>query len=439
MSATRGRTLHQRWQRLRTVPGLGRDVTVLIALAIIGSVTGALILSQTGGILPWQQRSTVRIEVADAIAVSPRNSQEVRIAGVEVGQIVASEPTDHNTSIVTLAIEPGHPVYDNARAVLRPVNPLNQMYVTLNPGGPPGHPLPDGGVLPVTQTSRPVQLDEVLNKFDDRNRAALTQLLAESDDALVNAPSTVPAGLAAADTSMLTLRPVVERLQTRSEHIRDLVGALSELSAALGGDDERLRNLVDSTQQVLGVLSARDGELGDTLAQLPATTNEVRRALDGTSRLAAQLNPALDDVEAASDRLPGALATLTDAIGPLRDTVGAARAVVDKARPLVSDLRPITSDLHGSLDDLRPVSACLDDATSKIAPWMYDLSAFVYNSNSLLSVSDPNGGWGRGLATVTTNNPEGVREPNYRSQNTYQQGGSPIGPYPEIGSGVCQR
>jgi len=39
----------------------------------------------------------------------PGNSQEVRIAGVKVGQIVDSEPTDHNTSLVTLSMDPGHP------------------------------------------------------------------------------------------------------------------------------------------------------------------------------------------------------------------------------------------------------------------------------------------------------------------------------------------
>jgi phospholipid/cholesterol/gamma-HCH transport system substrate-binding protein len=438
MSATQRKTLGARWQRLRTVPGLGRDVSAMITLVIIGLVAAGIILAQMNLTAPWAERFTFKIELADAVGVSPGNSQEVRIAGVKVGQIVASAPTDHNTSLVTLSIEPGHPIYDNARAVLRSVNPLNQMYVTLNPGGPPGHVLPEGGVLPVTQTSRPIQLDEVFSKFDDRSRAALTQLLAESDNALVNAPQTLPVDLKAADSSLLTLRPVVQRLQTRSDNIRKLIGALSQVSSALGGNDARLTSLVDSTQQTLGVLAARDTDLGNSLQQLPGTTDALRHALRSTSALTHQLNPTLRDIRAASDKLPDALSSLTDMVGPLHDTVDAARDVVSKARPLVSDLRPIAGDLHDSFDDLRPVAGCLDDVTSKVAPWIYDLGGFVYNTNSLFSVTDPNGGWGRGHATVALNSPTGTLRPGEKNTNTYQQGGSPLGPYPAMGSGECR-
>jgi phospholipid/cholesterol/gamma-HCH transport system substrate-binding protein len=439
MNATQRRSFRSRWQRLRTVPGLGRDVSAMIALIAVGLVAAGVILAQMNLTLPWAQRFNFKIELADAVAVSPGNSQEVRIAGVEVGQIVASEPTDHNTSVVTLSIEPGHPIYDNALAVLRPVNPLNQMYVTLNPGGPPGHLLPEGGVLPVTQTSRPIQPDEVLGKLNDRTRAALTQLLAESDDALMNAPRTMPAALTAADSSLLTLRPVVQRLQGRSDNIRKLVAALSQVSTALGSNDARLTSLVDSTQQTLGVLAQRDNDLGSTLRQLPGTTDALRYALSRTSTMTHQLNPTLDDIRKASDKLPDALSALTDMVGPLHETVDAARGVVSKARPIVSNLRPITRDLHHSVDDLRPIAGCLDDVTSKVAPWMYDLGAFVSNTASVFSVRDPNGGMAKGAARLTTTNPTDVWPADQRGANSYQQGGSPLGPYPAKGSGDCHR
>jgi phospholipid/cholesterol/gamma-HCH transport system substrate-binding protein len=439
MSAPKQKSLGARWQRVRTIPGLGRDISAIIALVIIGLVAAGIILSQMNLSPPWAQRFTFNIELADAVAVSPGNSQEVRIAGVTVGQIVASAPTDHNTSLLTLAVEPGHPIYDNARAVLRSVNPLNQMYVTLNPGGPPGHPLPEGGVLPVTQTARPIQPDEVFSKFDDRSRAALTQLLAESDNALVDAPQALPADLKAADTSLLTLRPVVERLQTRSDNIRKLITALSQISAALGGNNARLTRLVDSTQQTLGVLAQRDADLDNSLRQLPSTAEALRHAMVSTSTLTHQLNPTLDDIRAAADDLPDALSALTDVVGPLHDTVNAARDVVAKARPIVSDLLPITRDLHNSVNDLRPVSSCLDDVTSKIAPWMYDFGAFFYNTNSVFSTSDGNGTRNRGHATLSVTGPLGAMAPGEKDSNTYQQGGSPLGPYPAIGSGSCRR
>jgi phospholipid/cholesterol/gamma-HCH transport system substrate-binding protein len=433
------RSFGRTWQRLRTVPGLGRDVSAMVGLVIVGLVAAGVILSQITATAPWSHQFTFKIELADAVAVSPGNSQEVRIAGVKVGQIVGIAPTDHGTSLVTLSIERDHPIFRNARAVLRPVNPLNQMYVTLNPGGPPAEQLPEGGVIPVSQTSRPVQTDEVFDKLDDRSRAALTQLLAESDNALANAPQTLPVDLTAADSTMITLRPVVQRLQTRGDNIRKLVAALSSVSASLGANDQRLTSLVDSTQTTLTVLAHRDGELSAALGELPGTTDALRGALHGLSRFTAQVNPALDDIHHAADELPDALDKLDDAVGPLHHTVDAAREVVHKAGPLVRNLRPTVSDLHDSLDDLRPVTHCLDDLTSKLAPWMYDFGGFIYNTNSLFSPRDPNGHFARGQFTLGTYDPSGGLGDQEKETNLYQQGGSTLGSYPAVGSGSCHR
>jgi phospholipid/cholesterol/gamma-HCH transport system substrate-binding protein len=381
----------------------------------------------------------LKIEFSDAVAVSPGNSQNVRIAGVDVGTIVGIAPTDRDTSLVTVALEPGHRVYDNARAVLRSINPLHQMYVTLNPGGPPGRLLPDGGTIPVSQTDRPVQLDEVLEHFDERTREGLTQLLAESDNALANAPRALPATLTALDSSLKTITPVMTKLEARRDNIRRLVTALSRISAALGRDDTRLRELVDATRDTLQTLANRDTELNDTLRQLPDTTDALRKAMGTMSRLTEQLNPTLDNVQAASKELPDALSALRDALGPLRDTAEAARTVVDKGRPIVNKLLPVAADLKGSAKDLRPVAACLDEVTSLVKPWMYDLGAFIYNTNSAFSVHDPSGSPLRGQLTVSVTQPTGQFNPGEPEQNTYQQGGSPIGPYPARGSGSCRR
>lgn len=438
-SGTRqGGRIRRLWQRVRTVPDLGRDMTALAVVVVLGVVAGTVILSQLHVSLPWTAHERVDIEFADAVAVSPGNSQEVRIAGVEVGQIVASSPTDRGTSIVTVEIDEGHPIYDNAHAVLRPVNPLNQMYITLNPGGPPGNVLPDGGLVPVTRTERPVQAEEVFNKLDDRSRVALASLLSESDDALANAPRTLPAGLDDTTRTLGGLQSVVEKLQQRKDNLRRLVTAVAQVSTALGGNDQRLTALFDSTQQTLGVLSQRDDDLGRSLQELPGATAQVRNVLAGLGDLTDQLNPTLDDVKAASDDLPAALSSLTDAVGPLREVVAKAAPVASKGRPVVAELRPTVDDLQGALDNLKPISRCLDDATSKIAPWMYDLGAFVYNTNSLFSVRDQNGGWGRGHATVDLNSPTGTQRPDENRTNTYQQGGSPQGDYPAVGSGSCQ-
>lgn len=435
MTPSKTSAFRRAWQRLRTVPGLGRDVLALAALVTVGVTAAVLILSQMNYLPPWSDKTVFDIEFDEAVAVSPGNGQQVRIAGVPVGVITAAHATDRNTSRVTVAIDRGHPIYDNARAVLRPVNPLNQMYISLDPGSPPGHPLPDGGVIPVTQTSRPVQPEEVLDHLDERSRLALTALLSESDTALASAATTLPAGLRATQQSLAQLRPVMQQLADRREHLRQLVTALSQIATAAGANDERLTSLVNSTQETLAVITGHDDELRQTLGELPGLSADLRQAMSSTSALTVQLNPTLDNLDAAAEDLPGALSKIVDTTAQLHDTVQAAAPVVAKARPVVDSLRPTVTDLHGTFDELAPVTRWADNATAQIAPWMYDLAAFVYNTSGIFNVSDAQGGLARAQLSLNLKSPTGIETPDDKTTNTYRDAPSPLGPYPAPGEG----
>jgi phospholipid/cholesterol/gamma-HCH transport system substrate-binding protein len=430
----------QRWRRIRTVPGLGRDVLLVLGLAVIGLAAVGYLLSQVNFTLPWTKREVLHAELSDAVAVRPTAQQEVRIAGVKVGLITNNAPTNHNTTIITMEIEPGHKIYNNARLVYRPVNPLNQMYVTINPGGPPAELATDNYTFPLGQTIRPIQSDEVLDKLDDKSRAALTSLLEESDNALANAPQSLPPGLRGADASLITLRPVVQRLEKRHENIQRLITGFTELNAALGRNDARLTSLADSTDATLGTLAARNDELGRTLQELPGTTDELKRSFAATTSLSHQLNPTLDDIKAASNDLPDALEQFQDALGPLHRTVAAARDVVRKGQPFVRNLNDSVGDLHSSFDDLAPLTACLDEYTKKIAPWMYDLGAFIYNTHSAWGNRDANGAFPQGQFTVDPFNPMGTIRKGSEHTNRYQDAPSVTTglPYPAKGSGECR-
>jgi phospholipid/cholesterol/gamma-HCH transport system substrate-binding protein len=320
--------------------------------------------------------------------VNPKSSHKVTMAGVNVGKITGWEPTERGTAILKLEIEGDHPVYDNARAVLRPKNPLNDMTVEINPGGPPGKPLQENGLIPVAQTERPVQVDEVLAHLDERTQLALTDLLVESDVALVRAPQDLPGGLAAMDDTVLKMKPVVEALQTRREKIGKLVTALSQISSALGKNDNRTADLVSATQQTLAVLANNDGDLQATLRQLPGLSHDLRHALASTEQLTGQLNPTLDSLGDASKDLPASLKRFEDTVHEIGGTVDKAKPFMAKARPLVADLRPLIADVDTSLGDLLPVSASLRQDTKTVTTYLDDIRAFIYNTSSVFGAGD---------------------------------------------------
>lgn len=420
------------WERIRNVPGLGRDV--LIVAILVGAALGstAYIMSQYDFQAPWQNRETVALELDKAWGVRPESRQEVRIAGVTVGRIESAEPAENGNARVNLSLDPGHPVYSNATAVLRTKSPLNVQYIELNPGGPPAKRLPQDGVIPASRTQRAIEPYEVLNKLDERTRSALTTLLNDSDVALANAPRDLPKGLQAADAAVASFRPVVEKLQTRRDTIAKLVTSLAQISTAAGRDDTRLASLTSSLQETLSTLAQHGDKLDATLAQVPGFTRDVNRSMTSVSGLTKQLDPTLGALHNSSRELPPALSKLSDTVDTAGGLIKSASPVVAKAKPVVADLRPVTGDLHAALDDLSPVADVLPAATKRltgtagdpsrglpVTPWLDDLSAFVYQTSSSFALSDVNGGLGRADLNIVPTNPTGGLGP----MNDYPGGG----------------
>ncbi|MHA6793051.1 MlaD family protein [Pseudonocardia bannensis] len=385
------------WARTRSEPGLSRNVAILAGLLVLGVVAGGIILGNQRFNPPWENKQIFYATFESTPGISPGNGQEVRIAGISVGDIRSASVSDDGKAVLELAVDAEHRVYDNARVVLRPKSPLNEMYVALSPGGPPGAPLSDGDVLPVTSSDRPVQIDEVLGHLDDNARLALTSLLSESDTALANAPTSLPDGLRGADAVLQDLQPVVAELDGRRDKLARLITALNQISTAVGGNDERISRLAASLQQTLTVVAGQSGSLDDALGQLPDLSAQLRASMEGVTELAGELDPALGSLRQASDTLPGALSRLDDSVGALDSTLDVAAPVIAAARPVVADLRPAADDLDASLADLVPISERLDPVTAGLVPYLNDLQAFVYNTNSTTSLRDANRGILRGL------------------------------------------
>jgi phospholipid/cholesterol/gamma-HCH transport system substrate-binding protein len=270
------------------------------------------------------------------------------------------------------------------------------MYVLLDPGGKPAPRLEPGAVIPQAQTARPIQMDEVMGHLDDKTREAGGIALAEADAALAR-PESVAPGLRAADTMLLALRPVMEALDTRRERIARLTTAMADIATAAGADDVRLARVLDSARETLDALADRDADLEATLAQLPAFAADVRRASAATTALTGELDPMLDGLRAASDRLPGALAGLSGVLDRLDRTVELAVPVVAEARPLAADLRPLVASSRAALGDTVAWTGRLDPMTANLVAHLPAVRDFVYRGNSVFHLDDAHGPILRGL------------------------------------------
>lgn len=375
-------------------PGLGRNVVIIAAAIVVGLLAAVTIVSQESLIFPWQSSTTYYAVFSDAAAVAPGQHQEVRVAGVHVGQISSASVTPGGQARIGLQIsDTSLKVYANATALLQAKTPLNEMYVALDPGTPAAPPLRDGQTIPVEQTQSPVEIDQILSHLGPNQQNAQRILLSETNIALRAAAPSITSDLSSLDAQLGSLQPVSRALATRQADIRALVTDLDQIAAAIGGNDSRLASLLGTAQTTLQTLSSNDSSLRQTLADLPGTTDALGTSLAKVQALSGQLNPFLDNLRAADATLPSALGTLTTTVDQLKPAVDALGPVIDVGTPVVDHTKALLVDANPALSDLTQITPLLNPITAYLAydtPW---LQGFFFHTASLgsLTINTPNG------------------------------------------------
>jgi phospholipid/cholesterol/gamma-HCH transport system substrate-binding protein len=236
----------------------------------------------------------------------------------------------------------------------------------------------------------------------------LTSLLAESDVALTNAPTDLPAGLDTTRTVANDLRPVAQQLALRKELIRRLITSVGQIAQAVGGDDQRLRTLAAGLQTTLHSLDGHEPQIDQTLAQLPGLVKQLKRSGSAVQGLSDQLDPTLRNLQHASDDLPTALRDVRSTADKLDNEVDAATPFLAAARPVVADLRPFSDELTSALPELHAATERLDPVTNALLPYLPDLAAFTIQTRSIVSLEDGTGGILRATAPISFQTPPPV-------------------------------
>jgi phospholipid/cholesterol/gamma-HCH transport system substrate-binding protein len=341
----------------------------LIALAIILVLTFLGFTKDIPFTTPFEVKAT--FETANSI----RAGAPVRIAGVNVGKVAKVEPgEDTATSVVTLQInKQGLPLHEDATAKIRPRIFLEgNFFVDLRPGSPSAPELEDGGTLKVTNTSAPVQLDEVLTALQTDTREDLKDLLGGLAVALNSEPSAADdrqahpsaRGETAAESfnDAYDDIPAAERSTAQvfeaflgTEPARDvsrLIDGLARTSAALTRYETQLKDLITNFNTTMAAFASESGNLQASIRELGPTLENANRAF-------ASLNAAFPPTRAfAREILPG-----------VRETP----ATIEASFPWIAQTRRLVSrqELGGLVRELSPATrdlARLTDRSLELLP-----------------------------------------------------------------------
>jgi phospholipid/cholesterol/gamma-HCH transport system substrate-binding protein len=286
----------------------------------------------------------------------------VRIAGVDVGEVVdVGRYKKTQLSVVTMEIDDGgRPVHRDATIKIRPRMFLEgNFYLDLQPGRPGSGEVPDGGVLPAAQTSRPVQLDQVLTGLQSDTRLSLQKTLRGLGTAFSSEPTAADDADQDPEVRGLTGAEALNRsFENGPAALRDsaivneallgqaprdlsrMIEGIARTSRGLGRDENALRDLVSEFNTSMAAMASRAPELSETVRLLGPTAASARRGFGSIER-------ALPPTTAfAREILPGVRETPA--------TIAAAGPWLDQAEQFFGP-----AELGGLLDELGPATGDL--------------------------------------------------------------------------------
>lgn len=321
--------------------------------------------------IPFTQKYRVQAVFENTNLVGKRSP--VRIAGVDVGEVVeVGRYRDTNMGVVTMEIDDeGRPVRADATVKIRPRLFLEgNFFVELQPGTPSAEELPDGGMIPVTQTARPVQLDQVLTTLQSDTRRSLQKTLVGFGQALSSEPTPDDnadqdpdvhglTGAQALNKALETAVPALRGSAISSDALRGtqprdlsrMVAGITRVSRGLARDENALRDLFTDFNTTVAAIASRAPQLERAVRLLGPTASNLRKGF-------ASLDAALPATRAFSrEILPG-----------VRETP----ATIAASEPWLAQATPFFGprELGGLLDDLSPATRHLASATHTSRKWV---------------------------------------------------------------------
>jgi virulence factor Mce-like protein len=303
--------------------------------------------------LPWGDHYEVKVHFEDSINVKER--QPVRIAGVDVGQVVKVEhadPPDRRVEVTVRIEEDGRPIHRDAEVKIRPRMFLEgNWFLEMSPGSTTSPELEDGGTIPVTQTSAPVQLGQVLSILESDTRENIRKIFREYGSALEGA------GARGFNRSIPYWEPayrngaiVQDATLGLGEHdLSDYIDSAGRVARGLDRSPDALRSLITDFDTAAGAFAREATSLEAAIGELPRTLRAGRPAL-------ARLNEAFPPVR----RL----------VADLRPSVRESGRTIDVSFPFIQQTRRLVSraELRGLVADLRPTVPNLARLTRDTVP-----------------------------------------------------------------------
>jgi len=344
----------------------------LIAIAtVLGAVVAAVVLSGAAGPLGDgnAKGTTYYIEFDNAFGLSEGGD-------LRVGNVNAGKTTDFTITrkfpVKALAevhvTRPGFVRFrEDASCAVRQQSLIGEYYVDCQPGSAPKL-LPDGGVIPVAQTSSTIPEDLIRNIQRRPYREKLRLILAELGTGLAGRPEDLSEVLRRAHPGLRETSKVLRTLSSQNTQIKRFIRDSDTVVRDLERKKTEVTRWVDEAGRTAEISASRKRNIEANFRSLPPFLDELRGYMVDVGNFADEQTPLLVDLRRAAPDLETTFAELGPfarksrpalrSLGQLSDT---GREAIVESREEIDAVRLLAKDLPRLARPLRQFLQTLDD------------------------------------------------------------------------------
>lgn len=427
---------------LASSPTMVGAITVLIIVVAVFLAYNA----NTG--LPFVPTYRITAQVPNANSLVPSN--EVRIGGVRVGLVEDVTPVQHDDGSTTARLDLKldnnvREIPEDSSVVVRSRSALGLKYLQINQGKSDDG-VAEGATMPLRNAHpEPVEIDQVLNTFDEPTRLAIQRNLVEFGSAIAARGPSINEAIGKFAPALRSLQPVARTLSNPRTRLGRLFVALRDTAAEVAP-------VAEVQAQMFVVLDTTFGALANVARPfIQETISRTPPAFDTAIRTLPRIRPFLRNTTGLfEDLAPGARALrrtapdIADAavvgvpallLGPrfnrqLPPTAASLKGFNDD-----SDVRTGLTSLTGLTDELSPTLKFITPAQTKC---VYG-SLLLANVAGTLSLGNSLGNWQRFNIVSAPGAPTSPNNEGVPSSGVASGGGSDanylhVNPYPNTAS-----
>jgi phospholipid/cholesterol/gamma-HCH transport system substrate-binding protein len=284
----------------------------LIVFMIVTSIL-TLFLAATIGNITLGGKTSYSAMFSDVTGLLSGN--DVRVAGVRIGQVDKIELADRKLAKVTFSLDSKHKIPKSVILRLRYRNLVGERYIAVTEGPGSADPLKAGSTVPLTQTRNALDLTVLFNGFRPLFQALDPQ-----------------------STNQVAFE-LVQTLQGEGGTLQSLMQRTASLTNTLADRDAVIGRVINNLSTVLDTL-----DNGDQLSQLILQLRRLSAGFAQDRTAIGQSIAGINDLTTATSSL------LSDVRGPLRTDIAQLNALAGTLSTNKETVNGVLQRLPGKLD-----------------------------------------------------------------------------------------